>query len=88
MQITIRKHVPDFKIPGEKQRRTKSTTVEAMTEAQFRRAVRVGIEDALAPFKQQIAAALKAAKPATVKAGVNRGKMMRKMTVMNTGRSL
>lgn len=58
------------------------------TVAAFKAGLRGALDDTLSPLQEQfstLAAAAKAARPVTVKSGVNRGKTMRKIVV--AGRS-
>lgn len=62
-----------------------------VTAATFRKIIGEVVEEAIAPLQERIntlAAAAKAARPVTVKSGINRGRTMRKITVASTGRSL
>lgn len=62
-----------------------------VTAATFRKIIGEVVEEAIAPLQERIntlAAEAKAARPVTVKSGINRGRTMRKITVASTGRSL
>jgi len=66
-------------------------TRRCCTAATFRKGLRAGLDDTLSPLQEQfstLAAVVKAVRSVTVKSGVNRGKVPRKIVVASIGRSL